>query len=522
MSKILLEIFSEEIPAVMQLEGLEKFISTICTTLDITTQIDGLVSPRHLCIIINDYKLNDKISIKGPKIMAPQEAIKGFMNKYNINNINELKEANGVLILERLLSQKECIDELSKNISTAIGKMIWPKSMLWNQHNIKWIRPIHAITCILDEKVLDIKLGHIKSGNVTYGHRSQGSPKIQIKSSDPIEYRDLLKQNGVIISHKERKQSILDQIDLIIKPMSLMLLDDKSLLDEIVGLVENPLVFLGRINSSFMSLPTEVLVTSLKNHQKYLLLQDKNMNLAPYFIIVSDISPDDGGVTIINGNEKVLMARLSDAQHFIKTDSKTQFMNFSEKLHKIQFHKDIGSVYEKVIRIKDLANKICNQIKIDSKAAEQASRICKNDLVTQMVGEFPELQGVIGYYYAIQSGYNEDIAIAIRDHYKPCGPNDSLPETLVGCIVAISDKLDTLQSLFNIGIKPTSTKDPYALRRAAIGIVRMISTHNELMNNLNISALGTTKDVMEFILDRAKQLLKESPEKYNTIVKVCM
>ena len=522
MSKVLLEIFCEEMPALMQLECLEKFTEIIRTTLDTSSSIDGLVSPRHLCVIINNYIINNKIFVKGPKITAPEGAIKGFMNKYNILNINELKEKDGILILERSLSQEECLDELSKNISIAIGKMVWPKSMLWNQHNIKWIRPIHAITCVLDDKVLNINFGHINSGNITYGHRSQGSPKIEIKSADSIEYQNLLRKNGVIVSHEERKKIILNQIDDIIKSMNLKLLDDESLLNEVVGLVENPFVFLGNINNSFMSLPTEVLITSLKNHQKYLLLKDQNDNLAPYFIIVSDICSDDNGITIINGNEKVLAARLSDAQHFIKTDLKTSFKNFSEKLHKIQFHKDIGSIYEKVIRIQNIAKTICHQIKIDSKDSEEASKICKNDLVTQMVGEFPELQGIIGYYYAIEGGYNKDIAMAVRDHYKPCGPNDSLPETLVGCVVAISDKLDTLQSLFNIGIKPTSTKDPYALRRAAIGIIRIISTHEKLMKNLNIPTLGISKDVIEFMLERAKQMFKEYPEKYDEIVKVCM
>jgi glycyl-tRNA synthetase beta chain len=509
MSKFLLEVFCEEIPAKMQLDCSQIFKNILCEALNIKSEVVHCCSPRHFAFTIDDFNLKTKIEIKGPKTNAPENAIQGFMNKYGIHNKNDFLEKDGVFFLERSLSYEEAITELSHSISSAMHKMVWPKSMSWGNNSIRWIRPIHAITCMLDDKIIPVELGHIKSNNITYGHRSQGSNAIEIKSADASQYIQLLKQNGVIVSQDERKESILDQISLITKPLGLNLIYDDELLNEVVGLVENPFVLLGKIDQQFMSLPKEVLITSLKSHQKYLLL-NKGNELAPFFIIVSDIKPDDAGATIVEGNEKVLRARLSDAQHFIKTDLKTSLESFSEKLHKIQFHKDIGSVYEKVLRIKSIAGEICKQLNIPSDNSERAAQLCKNDLVSQMVGEFPELQGIIGYYYAIAQGETNEVALAIRDHYKPSGPNDSLPETLIGCIVAIADKLDTLQSLFSIGIKPTSTKDPYALRRAAIGILRMISSRKELMQNLNIKKLDINNDVVEFMQERGRQMFKDS------------
>ena len=509
MSKFLLEVFCEEIPAKMQLDCSQIFKNILCEALNIKSEVVHYCTPRHFAFTIDDFNLKTKIEIKGPKTNAPENAIQGFMNKYGVHNKNDLLAVDGILFIERPLSHEEAIIELSNSISSAMHKMVWPKSMVWGSNSIRWIRPIHAITCMLDDKVIPVEFGHIKSSNITYSHRSQGSTAIEIKSADASQYIQLLKQNGVIVSQDERRQSILDQIHKIIDPLSLELINDEELLNEVIGLVENLFVLLGKIDQQFMSLPREVLVTSLKSHQKYLLL-NKGKDLAPYFIIVSDIHPDDAGATIVEGNEKVLRARLSDAQYFIKTDLKAGLESFSERLHKVQFHKDIGSVYEKVLRIKSLSGAICKQLNIPSDNAERAVKLCKNDLISQMVGEFPELQGIIGYYYAIEQGETPEVALAIRDHYKPSGPNDSLPETLIGCIVAIADKLDTLQSLFGIGIKPTSTKDPYALRRAAIGILRMISTRQELLDNLNVKSLGISDDVIEFIKDRGKQMFKDS------------
>ncbi len=502
MAKLLLEIFSEETPANMQYKGLLAIQKLLAENLN-SDSIRSVISPRHICLEISDLELNQRISVKGPKIGA-NAALEGFMKKYGVKK-EELTLRDGVYFLEKEFSLEKSFNEIRNKIELSLSSMVWPKSMKWGNNYLEWIRPIHAITCMINDKQLQIELGHIKSSNITYGHRSKFSPRVEINSANLEDYIKCIRDAGVIVSQEERKQSILIQISKIVTNLNIRLLEDEELLDEIVGLVENPKVFLGKIDKKFMSLPREVLITSLKNHQKYLLLNDFKDNLAPYFIIVSDIDPDDDGKTVIEGNEKVLAARLSDAQHFINTDLQTRFETLTEKLHKIQFHKDVGSLYEKVVRIKNIAKSICYQIGVDSIHCERAAMLCKNDLVTGMVGEFPELQGIVGYYYSKIN--NESASLAIRDQYKPCGPNDSLPETLEGCILAIADKLDTLISLFKVGIKPTSTKDPYALRRAALGILRIILSQEVLIEKIKLDA---TDDVIAFITERAKHLYKDS------------
>lgn len=513
MAKLLLEIFSEEIPAKMQYDGLLKLQQLLSVNLN-SSNIRAVISPRHICFEVTDLDINQRISTKGPKVNAVQ-AVEGFIRKYRVRS-DELVVRDGVYFLEKNLSIDESIEEIKTKIETALKKMIWPKSMKWGNKSLEWIRPIHAITCILDNKALPIEFGHIKSGNITYGHRCHGSQEIIIKSCELESYIESLRVAGVVVSQYERKELILKQISDLINPLKLNLIEDEELLDEIVGLVENPKVFLGKIREDFMSLPREVLITSLKNHQKYLLLNDECGRLAQYFIIVADIEPADQGKTIIEGNEKVLSARLADAQYFIKSDLQINFADLVERLKKIQFHKDIGSLYEKVLRIKSISEKICQDIGVDSTNCERSSFLCKNDLVTQMVGEFPELQGIVGYYYSKANNEDEVVSAAIRDQYKPCGPNDSLPSTLEGCILAISDKLDTIISLFEIGIKPTSTKDPYALRRAALGIIRIIMSQNILIEKIRLEA---TADVIEFITERAKNLYKDQElEKFMEVI----
>lgn len=514
MSSLLIEIFSEEIPAKIQLTILEKFIALLREILNVKENIMSAVSPRHICVAIPYFELASKVRIKGPKVSAMAQAMNGFLTKYNIT-MQDLIEDDGILYFEQIISQEQAKKELIQKIQTALSMISWPKSMRWNNHSIQWIRPIHRMSCILNDDILPIQLEHITASNITCGHISRGFPEIKLTSADFEDYCEALKKQGVIVSHQERKSSILNQISEMITPLKLHLVENDELLNEIVGLVENPIVFIGKIDQEFMLLPNEILITSLQNHQKYLLLKNEDHSLAPYFVIVSNINPLDGGQTIIAGNERVLRARLADAQHFLQEDLKIPFVEYTEKLHKIQFHKDIGSVYEKVQSVVKISKNICEQLHIDSQNVMTAAGLCKNDLVTQMVGEFPELQGIIGYYYAMSNSYCEEVAMAIRDHYKPCGPNDSLPQTLNGCILAIADKVNTLQSMFDIGVQPTSTKDPYALRRAAIGILRMICEHKILQDKLK---LNISEKVREFIIERAKNLYKN--EYLNIMIEV--
>jgi glycyl-tRNA synthetase beta chain len=504
MSNILIDIFSEEIPAKMQQDGLAKLTVLFAEAIP-HSNITSFISPRHICLSIKDFNSIQTLNIKGPKVDANPEQLQGFMKKYNIAKSEDLTIKDGVYFLERVLSADESQDAIAKNILKTLGAMVWPKSMSWGDYKLHWIRPIHSIACFLDDLPLHIQFGHIKSDTKTYGHRSQNSREIELNSANLNQYLELLNGGGVIIPQQKRKQMILEQITSIITPLKLNLIPDIGLLDEVVGLIEKPKVFIGKIDYKFMSLPHEILISSLKTNQKYLLLNDQLGNLAPYFIIVSDIDPDDEGQAIIKGNELVLNARLNDAQHVIKSDLQVPFESLIDKLHKIQFHKDIGTLYEKVMRIQEIASDICDQLGINATYVRRAAVLCKNDLVTQAVGEFPELQGIVGYYYSKAHGEIEIVSQAIKDHYKPSGPKDSIPSTLEGCIIAIADKLDTLNSLFAVNIKPTSTKDPYALRRAALGIIRIILHHQILIDSIKLNAIP---EVVEFIAERAKHLYK--------------
>jgi glycyl-tRNA synthetase beta chain len=514
MSNLLMDIFSEELPAKMQLNSLQKLTSLWLQEMP-NSKITSFISPRHICISLDGINMIQTLDIKGPKVTADIDQLKGFMRKYHINKLEDLIVKNEVYFLNQELSLEESRNVIAKTITRILSKMIWPKSMYWSHYNLEWIRPIHSIACFLDDSPLQINFGHIISGTKTYCHRVHNSQEIQLYSANLNHYLTALDKGGVIISHQERKQMIIDQISTLLIPLKLNLIQDNDLLDEVVGMVEKPKVFIGQIDQAFMSLPHEILIASLKNNQKYLLVKDQSNNLAPYFIIVSDIDPIDKGQTIIKGNELVLKARLTDAQYMIKNDLQKQFITLTDKLRKILFHKDIGTIYEKVMRVQDIAGTIANQLGIEQINIRRAAILCKNDLVTEAVGEFPELQGIIGYYYAIANGEETVVAKAIKDHYKPSGPNDDLPETLEGCILAIADKIDTLNSLFAVNIKPTSTKDPYALRRAALGIIRMILQHQALIENIK---LNSSIEVIDFISERAKHLYKD--EELQTILKI--
>ncbi len=511
---LLLEVFSEEVPALMQQNSTIQLKKLMCEELNISSaSITTFVSPRHLVAHISNFDLASALicEIRGPRINAPKQAIDGFMRKYSISNMQQLEQINGFFVLKHNPSHDEIVQKLADKLSTILQKIVWPKSMMWGNYNIRWIRPIHAILCLLNNLVIPIRFGHLIADRITYGHRSQHSPQVTIADANVERYVDALKSVGVILSAEARQEAILREISNLTSQLGLRLVDDVSLLQEVVGLVEKPHVLLGKIDEKFMRLPKEVLVTTLKYHQKYLLLQDEYGELAPYFVIVSDIVPHDDGSTIISGNEKVLCARLSDADHYIKTDLQIPLLDRTVALKKVLFHKDIGTMYEKVYRIATIAKLIAMQLSDGGKILplddiERASLLCKNDLVTQMVGEFPELQGIVGYYYALAQGENYGIAQAIKEHYKPCGLNDSIPSTLFSAIIAIADKLDTLNSMFEIGIQPTATKDPYALRRAALGVIRIALKYDEIMHNVSLKKIGIRDDLIAFMTERNKNM----------------
>ncbi|WP_375318781.1 glycine--tRNA ligase subunit beta [Candidatus Tisiphia endosymbiont of Oplodontha viridula] len=481
MSELLLELFSEEIPALMQKNAAESYkaiFTTILQESELVADVQLYVGSRRIAVHITNLPKSmppKEITIRGPKVSATQQAVEGFCRSNNI----EQNKLSTLLVQGQLyyIIVKSSIETdirvlLQEIIPKAISKYIWPKSMYWGNYDISWIRPLRNILCIFDGEILAIKYGHLTANNITFGHRFLSPESITIDSFS--EYQNKLRESNVIIDQAERKEIIKSQLSKIANSLNLVIKDDEKLLEEVTGLIELPVVMAGKIPEIFLQLPSEVLVSSMRSHQKYFSIFDQAGNFAPYFLFVSNMRHDQN--VIISGNEKVLAARLSDALYFYQQDLSNSLESKLPKLEQITFHAKLGSIKQKTERIDD----ICNYLMPGNQDLQVAAKLCKSDLTTEMVGEFPELQGIMGYYYAKAEGLNDQIALAIRDHYKPQGPSDNLPMGN-SAILAIADKLDSLVGLILIGEEPNGSRDPYSLRRQALGIIRII-----LANKLNI------------------------------------
>lgn len=360
--------------------------------------------------------------------------------------------------------------ELLENI---VQSYTWPKSMRWGRSTERWVRPLHRILCLFNEEVLPIKFAHIEASNIAEGHRFHANTPFEVNNY--ADYEKKLREHKVILDREERKSLIRNNANEQTAALGLSIVPDEGLLEEVTGLVEWPVVLLGAIDQQFMHLPPEVLATSMRSHQKYFSVQTKDGKLAPHFVTVANIASGDGGKRIIAGNERVLRARLEDAKFFWEQDQRWKLDSRVEGLKKIVFHAKLGSVHNKVERIQALAKFLsvwvprANLVKV-----ERAALLLKADLTTGMVGEFPELQGIMGAYYAEKSEEDDGVVAAIREHYSPQGPKDSCPTQPLSVAVALADKIDTLVGLFAADEKPTGSKDPFALRRAALGVIRII------------------------------------------------
>ncbi len=513
MSELLIELFCEEIPAIMQartenayLDIFKKYFQEKEIAFE---EIKIFTGPRRIAIFVNGVAEEIKgkfISIKGPRTDSLPVAIEGFCKSNNVSKgdliVREVKGAECYFYEKEIASQPTKL-ALLDSLAHPILEYVWPKSMYWSDYEIKWVRPLKNVLCIFDGEILPFQLGHLTANNITFGHRFM-SPK-QISVKDFAGYKKDLEENFVILDREERKARISDgireKIEILNKQYktNYLVKDDPALLEEVAGLVEYPVVLCGRIEDRFLELPSKVLVSSMRTHQKYFSLfgqtkfsekgevfdTTKKEFFAPFFLFVSNIkSPDDN--IIIKGNEKVLSARLSDALYFYQQDLKKPLLDCLKKLDKVIFHAKLGSMKQKTSRLVELTKYITSHFQ--QKEAEEAALLCKSDLVSEMVGEFPELQGIMGYYYAIAEGRDEKIAIAIRDHYKPRGSSDSIPgdPNLRGdaaAVLALADKIDSLCGLMLVGEKPTGSKDPYGLRRLALGIIRIL-LENQLEQDL--------------------------------------
>lgn len=557
MAEFLLEIFSEEIPARMQkraMEDLAKLVTDALAKNGIQVQNPkSWVAPRRIGLCIENLPTQTpevREEKKGPKLGAPQPAIDGFIRAAGINSIDEARIENDpkkgdFYVVDIVKPGSKTTDILANALPQIIQSFPWPKSMRWGTGNLRWVRPIHSIIALFDGALVDFEIEGIKSCNKTEGHRFHGNGVFEV--SNFADYQSKIANANVIIDREERKAEITRQINDICAANNLELIEDIGLLEEVCGLVDKPVVILGQMDESFLDLPPEVIRLTLRVNQKYFVLNSKATGkLAPNFIMVSNVAATDGGKAIAHGNARVLAARLNDARYFWDLDRKTSLESRVEKLGKIVFHQKIGSIGDKVNRIVELAGELAPIVGADFKLSKRAALLSKADLVTEMVGEFPELQGVMGRYYAtlgtisppqklgegdhakhgggvqnsnppvadgdsppIFEGQRDvehpDVANAIMEHYKPVGPSDYVPTNPVSIAVALADKFDTLVSFFAIGEKPTGSGDPYALRRAALGIIRII-----LENNLRLPLGRRVNDELQsFFLDRLKVYLRD-------------
>ncbi len=474
MADLLLELFSEEIPARMQADALAHLQKSLETKFEKPTK--GFVTPRRLAVIIEGLpaaQADVNTELKGPKLDAPVQAIEGFLKKSGMK-LDQLEKRDGIYVAKIYQKGKPTADVLKEVIEKILAEFPWPKSMRWGSNDTVWVRPLHSILCIFDGKIVPVEFAGVKAGNTTCGHRFLSPKAITISKAD--DYESALQKAYVIADRGKRMDEIKKQMEKAAKGFAVK--NDEHLLEEVTGLVEWPVVLMGSIDAKFMDLPPEVLSTVMKKHQKYFSLTDKGGKLAPHFLVVSNMEAKDGGKAIVAGNERVLRARFSDARFFWDQDRKKKLDEWAKGLKDVTFHAKLGTVADKVARIETLALQLADYAKADKKSVQQAARLCKADLVTGMVGEFAELQGIMGWYYALAQKEDVTIADAIRDHYKPQGPGDSVPSSPISVCVALADKLDTLISMFAIGEKPTGSKDPFALRRAALGIIRIILENN--------------------------------------------
>ncbi|MEI7669226.1 MAG: glycine--tRNA ligase subunit beta, partial [Pseudomonadota bacterium] len=389
-------------------------------------------------------------------------------------------------------------------VEKTLNSFTWAKSMRWGSGQVRWVRPLHSILCILDGKIIPIEFAGIKASNITYGHRFLAPEAIIIQNVD--EYETKLEAAKVIVDNVKRKEIIKQQAIKIAAENNLEFRNDNGLLDEVTGLVEYPNVLLGRIDEKFMDLPPEVLISEMRAHQKYFALTDAKGNISSKFLITANITTLDNGKAIIAGNERVLRARLSDGRFFFDQDRKKSLAAWAEGLKNVTFHAKIGTIAEKVERIEKLALAIAENVpNADENLVAEAAKLCKADLLTGMVGEFPELQGVMGRYYAINEDRNPLVADAIREHYLPLGDESPIPTNPISICIALADKLDSLIQMFAIGEKPTGSKDPFALRRAALGIIRII-LENNLRIDLNKFLDG---ELFSFFISRLIVLLRD-------------
>jgi glycyl-tRNA synthetase beta chain len=551
MPDLLLELFSEEIPARMQAKATDDLRRMVTDKL----VAEGLVydgakafaTPRRLALTVHGIPARQpdlKEERRGPRVGGPEPAIQGFLKATGLASISEAKiqkDKKGdfyIALIER--PGRATLDVLAEILPVIIRTFPWPKSMRWGARSAKsgslvWVRPLHAITATFgleteEPDVVNFTIDGIAAGQTTYGHRFMAPGAIKVRRFE--DYEAKLLEAKVVLDPQRRKDTILTDARTLAHAQNYELVEDPVLLDEVAGLVEWPVVLMGSFEKEYLAIPAEVIRATIRNNQKCFVVNDpKTGKLTNKFVLTANIEASDGGKTIVGGNERVIRSRLSDAKFFYETDLKTKLEDRLPKFDQIVFHEKLGTQAERIERIEQLAAEIAPLVGADIEKAKRAAKLAKADLLTEVVGEFPELQGLMGKYYALAQEEDASVAAASEEHYKPQGPNDRVPTDPVSVAVALADKIDTLVGFWAIDEKPTGSKDPYALRRAALGVIRLIAD-----NTLRLSLLKTATcamvglqakgagdsdklitDLLAFFADRLKVQLREQGARHDLV-----
>ena len=544
MSELLLELLSEEIPARMQARASDDLKRLIVDGLKArgldVGEARSFATPRRLTLVIEGVPAKSPAiseEKKGPRVGAPEQAVQGFLKSAGLASIEDATvvkdEKKGDFYVAKIEKPGRASAEIiAETIVEVAAKFPWPKSMRWGSSSFQWVRPLQSVLCLLDGKVVPFELNGIEAGNETRGHRFLGPGPFKVKNF--ADYEAKLAAHHVMLDPAKRAAAISEQAHALAKDAKLELIEDDALLAENAGLTEWPVVLMGTFDKAFLEVPAEVLTTSMKTHQKcFSLRETRSKKLANKFLLVSNLVAKDGGAEIVSGNEKVIRARLSDAKFFWEQDLKHPLGEMAGKLSGITFHEKLGSQKDRVDRIEQLSFELAGACDAIPEDARRAAGLAKADLVSGMVGEFPELQGLMGRYYAEHVGTKPEIARALELHYKPKGPTDTVPREdqgdAVAVAVALADKLDTLVGFWAIGEKPTGSGDPYQLRRAALGVIRIVLENDlrvplnhyidigERLHGAKKAAGEVQSDLLSFFADRLKVFLRDQGKRHDLI-----
>lgn len=537
MAELLIELFSEEIPARMQVKAEADLLAALRERLGQAglgwQDCFAVSGPRRLAAVFRglDMRSPDLAEErKGPKTSAPEQAIAGFLRATGLADISQARivedaRKGDYYVADLVTPGREAREVIAEVVPAIIRDFHWPKSMRSGEGDLRWVRPLRRIMCILEGEVVAFEVGGIASSDVTEGHRVHGRGPFRIAGWEDYRFR-LEGEGHVILSRQDREKIIRDGIARVCSEAGLEPIDDPGLVEEVIGLAEWPVVILGKMDPSFLDLPAEVITLSMRTHQKYFATRHAGSGaLAPFFIVVANLQARDQGAQIAAGNARVLSARLSDARFFWEKDRSVPLEDMARRLDHIAFRDGLGSLGEKVGRVERLAGLLAGVTGADPALTARAARLCKADLVSEMVGEFPELQGVMGRYYALAGGEPAEVADAIRDHYRPQGQGDLAPSAPVSVALGLADRIDTLVGFWAIDEKPTGSKDPFALRRAALSVVRLVLENSVRLpiRQAVIAALNAyaaqpgawpapdslAQDLLGFFADRLKQVLRD-------------